>query len=78
MVRELHEMCVSGEIDICEDIPIDCDEFEPVKFITDMFLHLPEDEESILECTTERQRATIHQLFEGYANGDWQPLENYL
>lgn len=78
MVKELHDMILEGEIDSCEDIPVDCNEFEPVKFIIDMFTHLPEDEDSIDECTTEKQRATIRQLWDGYCNDDWQPLDSYL
>lgn len=71
-------MVVEGEIDSYEDVPIECNEFEPVNFIKSMYQHLPEDEASIIECTTPRQRATIQQLYEGYANGEWQPLDFYL
>lgn len=62
----------SGEVDHLDDT------FDASRFIKDMFNYLSEDDETVIEETTERQRATIEQLWEGYANGDWQPLENYL
>ena len=80
MCHELHEMVLSGEIDSCDELPVGSldDDFDPARFIVDMFNNLPEDEKSIMECTTERQRAAIYQLFEGFCNGDWQSPESYL
>lgn len=79
MVSELHEMLESGEIDdSIENLPWNSNEFNPAKFIRDMFQNLSPDDEQAREEISERQIAVIHQIYEGYANGDWKGLEEYL
>ena len=78
MVKELHEMLEAGEIEDSEEVDCLDDTFDVSRFIKDMFNNLSEDEESAVEQLSERQIATIYQIYEGYCNGDWRSLEEYL
>lgn len=78
MVKELHDMLEAGEIEDSEEVDHLDDTFDVSRFIKDMKANLSETDEQAMEELTERQIGTIHQLFEGYANGDWKPLESYL
>ena len=77
-ILELHDMLQAGEIeDACEIDQLD-DTFDAARFIKDMYEHLSETDEMAEEELTERQIATIEQLYEGYCNGDWKSFEEYL
>lgn len=78
MVKELHDLLEAGEIDDeIEDLPWDSTEFNAANFIKNMYDNLSEDDESAIEQLSERQIATVYQLYEGYCNGEWLPLDEY-
>ena len=79
MVKELHDMVLEGEIDITDELLTGREEdFDAGRFIISMFQNLSEEDDQATEETTKRQRATIHQLWNGYCNDDWRSLEEYL
>lgn len=81
MILDLFEAVECGDIysDDCEHIsPSDTSDTCKVCFILNMKEHLSEDEAQAMQETTNRQRALIYQLFDGYLNGDWQSYEEYL
>ena len=74
MLLELRDMVDDDEIvyDNCEhDDPagrLDADDFCPVCFIVNLSDHVSPDDPDFTEETTERQRETIEELWERYAN----------
>ena len=78
MVKELHALLEAGEIDDAEEVDCLDDSFDTARFIRDMYNNLSEDEGQAMEELTNRQIATIWQLWSGYCDGDWQKLEYYL
>lgn len=78
MVEELHKMLEDGEIEDSEEVDCLDDTFDVSRFIKDMHVNLSETDEQAMEELSERQIATIHQIYNGYANGEWLSLEEYL
>ena len=78
MVVELKDLLDAGEIEDSEEVDCLDDSFDSARFIKNMFDHMSEDDEAATEELTERQIATIHQLYEGYCNGEWESLDYYL
>ena len=77
-VSELHDMLIAGEIEDSEEVDCLDSTFDSPRFIKDMYENLSETDEYAEDELTARQIATIEQLYEGYCNGNWCPLEDYL
>lgn len=71
MLAELRELVDDEEIynDACEHTePANASEFCSVCFILNLSDHVSEEEESFIEETTEKQRQTIEELWQRWAN----------